>query len=242
VPVALLQTFFEAKGQSGVVERLATYGQEDDEMGPTALRRLLAAEDVPSMDPEGDRPERARDGVPSASSSDASSPPQRTPLWQRFQGGAPADESSQRGGEDRSRQPLWTQFHRDRSTRAAAITENDEAVPRGAPDANGAWTEPSAPASSGSASSPDGEDTDLAALERDVLGTGRPSHRSVYVNELFGGDRAAYRQVLQRLRTAGSWSEASPIIARDVFREHGVNIYSDPAVHFTDAVEARIRE
>jgi hypothetical protein len=64
----------------------------------------------------------------------------------------------------------------------------------------------------------------------------------VYVRQLFNGDEAAYRQILKRLRTADSWGEASQIIASDVFRAYKVNIYSDAAVHFTNAVESRFRE
>jgi hypothetical protein len=50
---------------------------------------------------------------------------------------------------------------------------------------------------------------------------------------------AAYRAVLEQLDAAPSWTAASQIIAREVFRKHHVNIYSDAAVAFTDAAEAR---
>jgi hypothetical protein len=48
--------------------------------------------------------------------------------------------------------------------------------------------------------------------------------------------------VLRRLAEADNWNEASQIIASDIFRKHKVNIYSDAAVHFTNAVESRFRE
>jgi hypothetical protein len=81
----------------------------------------------------------------------------------------------------------------------------------------------------------------LEALEADVLGERHPAHRGMYVRELFNGAEDEYREVLARLREAGSWSEASQTIARDVFRANKVNIYSEAAVSFTDAVEAQYR-
>jgi hypothetical protein len=61
------------------------------------------------------------------------------------------------------------------------------------------------------------------------------------VRELFDGSRDAYERVLHRLRGADDWSTATQIIASDVFRAYGVNIYSDAARSFTNAVEARLR-
>ena len=75
-----------------------------------------------------------------------------------------------------------------------------------------------------------------------MFGTTNPPNRSVYVEKLFQGDEDAYRRALERLRTIETWSEASQIIAKDVFRAHQVNIYSDAAVHFTNAVEAGFKE
>jgi hypothetical protein len=66
-------------------------------------------------------------------------------------------------------------------------------------------------------------------------------NRSLFVRELFDDSRDAYERVLHRLRDAENWSAATQIIARDVFRAHGVNIYSDAARSFTNAVEARFR-
>lgn len=79
----------------------------------------------------------------------------------------------------------------------------------------------------------------MADLERTVLGEHGAQHRESYVNALFAGSEAEYRDVLERLSAAPSWTDASRIIASDVFRRHRVNIYSDPAVSFTNAVESR---
>ncbi|MEL6614223.1 MAG: hypothetical protein AAFQ43_00720, partial [Bacteroidota bacterium] len=60
-----------------------------------------------------------------------------------------------------------------------------------------------------------------------------------YVETLFDGDEEAYAEVLAQLVDAASWTEATQIIGREVFRRYKVNIYSEPAVSFTGAVEAR---
>jgi hypothetical protein len=92
---------------------------------------------------------------------------------------------------------------------------------------------------------PDEDDADeglsLDVLERSVLGPSGPRNRELFLDELFEGDVDEYAATLQRLLGAPSWAEASKIIAEDVFRKHQVNIYSDPAVLFTDAAELRYR-
>jgi hypothetical protein len=90
--------------------------------------------------------------------------------------------------------------------------------------------------SSGSSS---GAARGLDALEARVFGGSNPPQRGVFVRQLFGGNLDDYQAVLERLQHAESWGEASQIIARDVFRAHKINIYSDAAVHFTNAVEQR---
>ncbi len=83
---------------------------------------------------------------------------------------------------------------------------------------------------------PDGKD--LAATVQDVLGrsSGQAEH---FMATLFRGDHAAFQNVMERLREAASWSDASTIVARDVFKRFDIDIYSADAVAFTNAVEAR---
>lgn len=80
------------------------------------------------------------------------------------------------------------------------------------------------------------------ALERTVLGTSGAKNRDLFIEHLFSGSSAEYERVLRRLQAAATWTEASQIIAQEVFRKHRVNIYSDPALSFTDAVEAQYRK
>ena len=83
--------------------------------------------------------------------------------------------------------------------------------------------------------------TGLIGLEHTVLGKRGARNRDLFVQCLFHGKEQAYEAVLQRLEGARDWSEASQTIANEVFLKHQVNIYSPPAVTFTEAVEARYR-
>lgn len=189
---------------------------------------------------------------------------QSVPLWKRFQGGHAG--ATARGGDAKgqerteeghnSQEPLWARFRQERDERLSDAVA-DEAPPEGAaaPSASSsgdADSEASPPGASlheatrqaraGESQSSGRGSTDLDALEQKALGVSNPPHRAVYVRQLFGGDQSAYRRVLRRLADADSWGEASQIIASDIFRKHKVNIYSDAAVHFTNAVESRFRD
>lgn len=202
-------------------------GNADDEIwGVAGAARPEGSDEPPSTDEDGD-----------------------VPLWKQFQqgrtgGGASTAESgaetpSGDGGGQRQ-EPLWARYRHDRDERLSDAVSNETS-------AGGARTGDSpdggqAAPSSRPESSTTNRDGDLEALERDVLGSVTASHRSVYIQQLFGGDETNYRQVLRRLSRADSWGEASQLIASDIFRAHKVNIYSDAAVHFTNAVEERFRE
>lgn len=82
---------------------------------------------------------------------------------------------------------------------------------------------------------------ELHALELRVLGRQGASHRDQFVRHLFSGSLPAYTQALHHLEAASDWPSASRIIAEEVFRRHRVNIYSDPAVLFTNTVEGRFQ-
>lgn len=81
----------------------------------------------------------------------------------------------------------------------------------------------------------------LSELEVAVLGQRGTRNRDLFVKHLFSGSTDAYEDTLRKLNVAENWSEASQIIAREVFIKHQVNIYSEPAVAFTDAAEAKFR-
>jgi hypothetical protein len=157
-------------------------------------------------------------------------------MWKQFAQDTSRRHSKNDTADTDGSQPLWTQFQKRTSrsgsgNNASASSPATESQPQPSPRASQSTASPS----------PESGD-DLSTLERAVFGSSNPPKRDLYVQKLFQGDREDYRSVLNRLREIESWSTASQIIASDVFRAHQVNIYSDAAVHFTNAVEAGFKE
>ncbi|MCZ6705001.1 MAG: hypothetical protein O6942_03790, partial [Bacteroidetes bacterium] len=67
-------------------------------------------------------------------------------------------------------------------------------------------------------------------------------HRDRFVEELFEGDVASFEQTLNRLSSVRSWDEASQILTIDVFRKYRIDIYSEAAILFTNAVERQVKQ
>lgn len=245
VPVSFLQTFFQSKGAADIVQRLQSASLEHGTMvlDRSDLRKLIAGTAAPSGDAAPDSastpPSPSRSATveqrqpsnrnasvssssESANSSSASEGP--TPLWKQFQdaGGLSADnppsQTPKPVNDVADDAPLWQRFR-------PASTSSE-----------------SAPSPSSSNAQPSNAGPDLAPLERAVMGERGPTNRELFVRELFDGSTEDYRQTLKRLRQAPNWTRASQIIAQDVFRTHRVNIYSEPAVLFTNAVEDRFRQ
>ena len=163
-------------------------------------------------------PEVAAPEPPPQSPDQPESEPEDEPLWARLARERGAAQAASPPAETNSAsQPLWKQFAND----------SGAAEPSEAPSVPPARPLPSA-------------DPTLAELEAYVLSEGA-QHRAWYLQHLFGGDGQSYRAALTALAAATTWTEATQVIATDVFRKHRVEIYSDPATSFTDAVEARFR-
>jgi hypothetical protein len=195
-------------------------------------------EDVPEVeDPEPDEPEIEEPPAEDTDEPEAEVPPHdeprttdhgpnQVPLWQRFaRDPAPADPEDE---EDDAPAPLWQRF-------SSGASPGPPPAPRLPAPA------PTAALPERAASAPAPRTDTLDALEARVLGPTPPSKRARFVKHLFRSDAGKYATVLHALDAAGSWTEASQIIARDVFRPFKVNIYGEHAVDFTDAVESRFR-
>lgn len=159
-----------------------------------------------------------------------SSPADPVPLWKQFQHGqsrpAPSPPPIPRPNESEpsrprtappqssvgERKPLWMRY--------AHVAPRTSATVRGEPA---------------------GLADDLDRLEETVLGEASRD-RALFLRYLFGGSKADYSTVLLKLSKASDWTEASRIIGNDVFQRNQVDIYSDAAVAFTDAVESRFEE
>lgn len=138
--------------------------------------------------------------------------------------------------------PLWQRFAQE-SGDGSVNTRfgSDDVDPPSASDAPVPLWQRLTPAPPAPLSEPAPSPRVLDDLEERVLGRVAPERRARFVKHLFRGDAGKYATVLHALESAGSWTEASQIIARDVFRPFKVNIYGEHAVAFTDAVEARFR-
>ncbi|MEO0559751.1 MAG: hypothetical protein AAF170_16385 [Bacteroidota bacterium] len=156
------------------------------------------------------------------------------PLWKRL--ADPADSDSNAPASPSDTAPLWAQFSQDAPAPLASSMSSTTAPPLpsvSAPDLVSTVAPPVAePALHSEAS--------LATIELAVLGASDTDRRVWYTDELFSGNAEDYEATLRQLDAARTWTEATDIIARDVFRKHSVNIYSDPAVTFTDAVEGQM--
>jgi hypothetical protein len=137
-------------------------------------------------------------------------------------------------------EPLWKRFHSDSSPapHRQAAPQAGEEVPL--------WmrfrkTEAPAKPSGEAGESTTTRSQDLADLEHFVLGAAA-EERATFVRQLFNGSEDGYADVLQHLSRASDWAEASQIIGRRVFQANKVNIYGDPAIAFTEAVERRFRK
>jgi hypothetical protein len=239
-PSALEEVLTTPEGPPADAKSPAGVAPDRDETSP---REERATTDAPpaAAPPEADAPDEAEspDGAeqpPDEASPSAPEETPATPLWKRFAGAAGSEEEeteslppeAERPADGETARPRWQQF-------GAPSTADD--TPQEAPSETD-----SAPAPAGAGSASPSASPALTQLEKQVLGpAAAESERARFVRELFDGSEEAYERVLRRLRGAEDWHAATQIIARDVFRAHGVDIYSDPARDFTDAVEARYR-
>jgi hypothetical protein len=244
IPVDVLESFFEEKKADQPLRRLRTARSEHDlaVVSPAALQEILNAAPAPASPAEEEPPPEA-EPVSEAEPAPEEEEEEAVPLWKQFQhaSGAAGEPTTQVSpssandaddGSSASARPRWQQFNGSRPEERADASSRPAS---------------SRPASSEPASSEQPTDDEppdaappLRPLEEEVLGHAA-DNRSLFVRELFDDSRDAYERVLHRLRDAENWSAATQIIARDVFRAHGVNIYSDAARSFTNAVEARFR-
>lgn len=152
----------------------------------------------------------------------------------------PEPRPEDRPAPQRDPVPLWKQFEQGR------VVKEDEPVvePSRGPSGEPLWKQFRSAPESKSVTRPSGRplpEVPFSELEAEVLGRRGVRNRDLFIRHLFSGDRDAYEAILRKLRSVTSWSEASKVIAQDVFLKYQVNIYSDPAVAFTDAAESRYR-
>ena len=220
-----------------------TAPDDSDVLGPARAVEVVAP--IEPLAP----PPRPESGITDAVVTETLDASDDEPLWKRLAGGAArAGEAPTDSGSTDAAPPLWARFSSD----AAHSSGGGASASSGLASASAARPHETGSASAGATrtSLADRFASDarpaprtalsLDALEEAVLGASDAERRAWYTAELFSGDADAYRATLLRLDGARTWTEATDIIASDVFRAHRVNIYSDPAVTFTDAVEEQM--
>lgn len=81
------------------------------------------------------------------------------------------------------------------------------------------------------------DDDTTRDLEVRVLGPDAPDRRAWYVEELFEGRAADYRETLAAIDAVDSYTEATTVVSQNVLVKHSVSPFSDAAIAFIDAVQ-----
>ena len=254
LPTPLLQRLFEAKGLGDFARDL-----EGPETYTQAGLRYALEEAFPELDDEAPAPPEAaplavvesepaapetEEGVVEASVlEEAPEEPSAAATPEEAMPEEPGPEAPPQDESTSAEEPLWKRLARHQEEAAFAPPPSapveEEPLWKQLARQRGDSAEPP-PASP---TPPTGRrPPPLAQLEARVLGDGAAERRDWFVRALAGGSEVEYRRVLELLDRAASWDEAWPIIARELFRKHGVNIYDEAAVAFTDAVEARFSQ
>lgn len=211
--------------------------QEDVEDAVEIVPAPSIAPEVPlrAREPEADEPDgpepdsTPEEPIPDASPAALASPPAVPEPAEPAPADPPAPPEPDEESDDD--EPLWARLAR---------TQGGTPTPAEADAPEPLWARFASPEPSAAQHLAGEPPADAHDLEARVLGPAA-SQRELYVYELFGGDEGAYREVLGQLAEAGSWSDATAIIGREVFRRYQVHIYSEPAASFTDAVESQFR-
>lgn len=66
--------------------------------------------------------------------------------------------------------------------------------------------------------------------------------RELFVEEIFGGSNKAFDEAVDEIISYENWRSASKYIEKEVFKRNLINIYSEPAVNFTDRLQSYFLE
>ena len=180
---------------------------------PAASERPPETEDLPvTSEPTSETP-------PPEPDTEAASPPQ------------PDAEA------ERDEEPLWMRLARERGAEAPA-------APSPEPEETPLWMRFAPPSDAPEAAAEDdlpaAAPLSLDALETRVLGFAEDDERRAwFVADLFRASPSEYQQTLVALDACRSYTEATQVIEREVFRKHRINPYTDAAVAFVDALQAQ---
>ena len=163
------------------------------------------------------------------------------PLWKQYTEEAAHVTATTITADPSDSRPLWKTYATPESEPSAP--QNEPSVPESEPSAP--QNEPSAPQNEPSApqnepSVPENP-TLVEGLEARVLGEAR-NLRSRFISDLFSGNTDAYESVIELLSRSNGWDKAAKILKTEVFVKYRVDIYSESAIAFTNAVEDHIKQ
>lgn len=256
VPVSMMARFFEAKDRPA----LASLVQSAASVHSAEMITVPSLREIIDKGLENERLQHAQQSAPPppaatvetsesarapvASDSKAPDAPaakdlgQPLPLWKRFQQRADGMESSSSSsaaqGPDKEGQPLWKSFEspQDAGPSESNFESESESELLSTPESL-----EDTPVADPGQNLPIQEAPRLES-QHIVLGTAVRS-RERFIRALFDNDETSYTDVMDDLAEAPDWSSASSIIAKRIYKPYRIDIYSDVAVDFTNAVEAR---
>ena len=238
LPVGMVIRFFEAKNQAATAAAIAQAARKHDADMITMLslqgvitstwsasqQQTVSETEADSSSAAVSMPEEQAPSVEATADTGTEDPDNPLPLWKRFQQrtGESAGSTAAPSAPEPGAQPLWKSFEQRSGSEGKKPDNPDPAVLDPSAEEVGV---PSRPA---------------LRLENQhvVLGTA-VRKRDRFIRDLFDGDEAAFESAMDALVEAPDWSVASALIADLVFRPFRIDIYSDTAVDFTNAVEAR---
>jgi hypothetical protein len=235
VPLDQVVAFLKDKKADRLADAVrASHDEADALISPghlgEAIRRTL-------QPPPSPQPESAP-----VHTSDRPEAPQDMPLWKKFAREDQPKTSDVLGHSTgaKSAEPLWKAYQRSDEPDRSGATDGPERLeappstfrppPAREPETHSSL-QPESPPSQQHA----------ASLEDRVLGADA-AERDRFIRELFQGNETRYAAVLQRLADAADWPAATAVLSDEVFRPFQVDIYSAPAIAFTNAVERHIRQ
>lgn len=165
---------------------------------------------------------------------------EETPMWMRYLDPEELENLEREQGEpqDLEYAPGWEESEdtgrRESSAGAGeahepAGTEDDDTVEEGFIDEPIVdLTEP------GEGEEEDSGETDSVRQLRKEM----EDERSYFTEEIFRGSERAYEEALREIADYESWKEASRFIEKNIFKRNMVDLYSEPAVDFTDRLHS----
>jgi hypothetical protein len=86
------------------------------------------------------------------------------------------------------------------------------------------------------------EEEDASEQEIDMLDKQLSDERELFVEEIFRGSDRAFDEAVEEIAAYDNWRDVSRFIEKDVFKRNLVDMYSEPAVDFTDRLQSYFLE